>query len=121
MVVPSTGDWQTWTDLVKTVNLSAGTQVMRVSCERRRLQPRLDRARAFAARLRRRYHRQRPLTIYADALAADWSDWSWGAINDFAATANVKTGTRALDVSYYAWGGLSLRKTTAVRPPATRR
>ena len=31
ITVPSTGGWQTWTDVTTTVNLAAGTQVMRLS------------------------------------------------------------------------------------------
>ncbi|HET9317661.1 MAG TPA: carbohydrate-binding protein, partial [Vicinamibacteria bacterium] len=54
-----------------------------------------------------------PVTIYGDALAADWASWSWGATIDFAGTSPVRVGTRATNVTYQAWGGLSLRKGTA--------
>ena len=53
------------------------------------------------------------VTIYGDALAADWASWSWSATIDFAGTSPVRVGTRAINVTYQAWGGLSLRKGTA--------
>ena len=52
-------------------------------------------------------------TIYGDALAADWASWSWSATIDFNGTNPVRVGTRAINVTYQAWGGLSLRKGTA--------
>jgi hypothetical protein len=52
-------------------------------------------------------------TIYGDALAADWASWSWSATIDFNGTSPVRVGTRAINVTYQAWGGLSLRKGTA--------
>ena len=52
-------------------------------------------------------------TIYGDALAADWASWSWSATIDFAGTSPVRVGTRAINVTYQGWGGLSLRKGTA--------
>jgi hypothetical protein len=107
--VPSTGGWQTWTDLTKTVSLAAGTQVMRLSASGGdfnvdwiEVSPSSGGATGT------------PLTVYGDALAADWADWSWSTVNNFAATSNVKTGSRAIDVGYYAWGGLSLHKGTPV-------
>ncbi len=53
------------------------------------------------------------VTIYGDALAADWASWSWGASINFDGTSPVRVGTRAINVTYQAWGGLSLRKGTA--------
>jgi hypothetical protein len=53
-------------------------------------------------------------TIYADALAADWANWSWSATINFNGTSPVAAGTRAVNVTYQAWGGLSLRKGTAL-------
>jgi hypothetical protein len=53
------------------------------------------------------------VTIYGDALAADWASWSWSATIDFNGTNPVRVGTRAINVTYQAWGGLSLRKGTA--------
>ena len=52
-------------------------------------------------------------TIYGDALATDWASWSWSATIDFNGTSPVRIGTRAINVTYQAWGGLSLRKGTA--------
>lgn len=53
------------------------------------------------------------VTIYGDALAADWANWSWSAAIDFNGTSPVRVGTRAINVTYQGWGGLSLRKGTA--------
>ena len=52
-------------------------------------------------------------TIYGDALATDWASWSWSATIDFNGTSPVRVGTRAINVTYQGWGGLSLRKGTA--------
>lgn len=53
------------------------------------------------------------VTIYGDALAADWANWSWSATIDFNGTSPVRVGTRAANVTYQGWGGLSLRKGTS--------
>jgi hypothetical protein len=53
------------------------------------------------------------VTIYGDALASDWASWSWSATINFNGTSPVQVGTRAVNVTYQAWGGLSLRKGTA--------
>lgn len=59
----------------------------------------------------------RDLTLYADALAAGWADWSYdfpGIVVDFASTAQVHDGTAAMAVTFgAAYDGLSLR----VSPP----
>jgi len=48
-------------------------------------------------------------TVFADALAPGWSDWSWGANLDFAASAPVHAGAASLSVAFdAAWGGLYL-------------
>jgi len=52
------------------------------------------------------------VTIYGDALASDWASWSWSATIDFGGTSPVRVGTRATNVTYQGWGGLSLRKGT---------
>jgi hypothetical protein len=52
-------------------------------------------------------------TVYGDALATDWANWSWSATIDFNGTSPVRVGTRAINVTYQGWGGLSLRKGTA--------
>ncbi len=54
------------------------------------------------------------VTIYGDALASDWSNWSWSATIDFNGASPVRVGTRAINVTYQAYGGLSLRKGTAL-------
>ena len=54
------------------------------------------------------------VTIYGDALASDWANWSWSATVDLNGASPVKVGTRAINVTYQAWGGLSLRKGTAL-------
>jgi hypothetical protein len=53
------------------------------------------------------------VTIYGDALAGDWANWSWSATVNLNGTNPVQAGTRAVNVTYQAWGGLSLRKGTA--------
>ncbi len=55
------------------------------------------------------------LVVYDDALAAGWQDWSWDTTVDFAATAQVKTGTKAIAVTHTAaWAGFSLRAPAAI-------
>jgi hypothetical protein len=50
-----------------------------------------------------------PQTIYADALAASWDNWSWGASIDFAAGAPVHGGSYSIAVTYTGgWQGLYL-------------
>ena len=50
------------------------------------------------------------MAVYADALAAGWQDWSWSTTRNFAATAQVHGGAKALAVTFTAgWAGLSLR------------
>ena len=56
---------------------------------------------------------------YGDTLGAGWSDWSWGAVRDYANATPVKVGTRSLKVAYSGWGGLSLSHTTGVPLSAT--
>ena len=54
---------------------------------------------------------QKPtIPIYTDILASDWSNWSWGAQLDLAATSPVKVGSQAVRVTFQGWGGFSLRK-----------
>ena len=53
--------------------------------------------------------------VYADGIAPDWQDWSWGSLIDFGATSPVKSGSTAINVTYQSgWAGLSLRKGTAI-------
>ena len=52
-------------------------------------------------------------TIYGDALATDWSNWSWSATVGLSNTSPVQMGTHSISVAYAGWGALSLRKGTA--------
>jgi hypothetical protein len=50
-----------------------------------------------------------PQTIYADALAAGWANWSWGATVNLAATTPVHGGSHSIAVTYTGgWQGLYL-------------
>ena len=61
------------------------------------------------------HHAAPSLTIYGDALASDWSNWSWGATVNLAGTSPVRVGSRAANVTYQGgWGGFSLRKGAAL-------
>jgi hypothetical protein len=56
-----------------------------------------------------------PISIYSDALAADWADWSWSTTNNFSITSPVKAGTNSLGATFTAgWAGISFRKGTGV-------
>ncbi|HAV60921.1 MAG TPA: hypothetical protein DCY13_00965, partial [Verrucomicrobiales bacterium] len=55
-----------------------------------------------------------PITIYADALASDWANWSWNSTVDLNNSSPVKNGTKSIKVTANAgWSALSLRKGTA--------
>jgi hypothetical protein len=55
------------------------------------------------------------ISIYSDALASDWADWSWSTTNNFSVTSPVKAGTNSLGSTFIAgWAGLSFRKGTAI-------
>jgi endo-1,4-beta-D-glucanase Y len=55
------------------------------------------------------------ITVYGDALASDWSDWSWSSTRNFNNTSPVKVGSKSISVNFTsAYGGLSLRKGTAI-------
>ena len=58
------------------------------------------------------------LTIYADALASGWDDWSWGGVTrSFASTSFVHDGSTAISVQYTGgWSGLQIGTNT---PPST--
>lgn len=50
------------------------------------------------------------LTVYDDALASGWQNWSWNTTVNFANTTPTHSGTAAIAVQYdQAWAGLSLR------------
>ena len=46
-----------------------------------------------------------PISIYNDALAAGWADWSW-ATHNLANTSPVASGTDSIAVTYAPWTGL---------------
>ena len=54
------------------------------------------------------------LVVYNDALGTDWQNWSWSSSVNLDNTSPVKVGSKSAKVDYYGWGGLSLRKGTAV-------
>ncbi|MEZ4734602.1 MAG: hypothetical protein R3E79_46520 [Caldilineaceae bacterium] len=50
------------------------------------------------------------LTVYDDALAGNWQNWSWNTTVNFANSSPVHSGAAAIAVQYdQAWAGLSLR------------
>jgi alpha-N-arabinofuranosidase len=55
---------------------------------------------------------QTDLTIYDEALAPGWQNWSW-ATNDTASTANAHTGSVSIAVTPSAWSALYLRSADA--------
>lgn len=55
------------------------------------------------------------LTIYDDALAPGWQNWSWGTAVDFASTANVHAGAAAAAVTHTEpWAGFYLHAPTTI-------
>jgi len=48
-------------------------------------------------------------SIYADALAAGWEDWSWNAARNFQDASQHQVGSYALRADLSNWGGVSLR------------
>jgi hypothetical protein len=58
------------------------------------------------------------LSIYSDALASGWSDWSWSANANFFNTSPTYNGSaRSIAVTYdSAWGGLSLHYDSPIDP-----
>jgi|GEM_PF-945928 len=48
------------------------------------------------------------LTIYDDALASGWQNWSWATV-DMASTAAAHTGTKSVAVTADAWTALAMR------------
>ncbi len=47
------------------------------------------------------------VTIYDDALAAGWADWSWNATIDLEGTSPVHSGSHAVNATLGAWGAFS--------------
>jgi hypothetical protein len=55
------------------------------------------------------------LTIYGDALAAGWADWSWGTTRNLSNASPVQGGTASISVKYEAaWAGFYLHANTPV-------
>ena len=55
------------------------------------------------------------LSIYDDALAAGWVDWSWDTTRNFATVSPVHSGIHSIAVTYNAaWAGLQLHTNSAV-------
>ena len=52
-------------------------------------------------------------TLYDEALAPGWQNWSWAAV-DMASTASVHTGTVSIAVTPTAWSALYLRDRKSV-------
>lgn len=53
------------------------------------------------------------ISIYDEALATGWEDWSWTTTNNFANTSPVKVGEHSLSATYTeGWAGLSFRNPT---------
>lgn len=53
------------------------------------------------------------LSVYDDALAPGWTNWSWSATVNFGATSPVHAGTRAIAFTATApWGALYLHRDT---------
>ena len=55
---------------------------------------------------------QTDVTIYDEALAPGWQNWSWATV-DFASTANANTGAVSIAVTPAAWSALYLRSADA--------
>ncbi len=54
------------------------------------------------------------ISVYADALAADWQNWSWSTTLNFSNSAPVHSGSQSLSVQYNAgWAGLYLHPNAA--------
>ncbi|MCG9895475.1 MAG: cellulase family glycosylhydrolase [Fimbriimonadaceae bacterium] len=54
------------------------------------------------------------VSVYADALASDWSNWSWSTTVNLTDTTRAYAGSRSIKATSTAgWSALSLRKGTA--------
>jgi hypothetical protein len=53
-------------------------------------------------------HAQTPTTVYDDALAPGWADWSFATDRDIASTWTPHSGTRVVAVNSHAWGAFGL-------------
>src|SRR5688572_23179901 len=66
----------------------------------------------FLLGLRATAFAQTDLTLYDEALAAGWQDWSWATV-DTASTAQANTGSVSIAVTAPAWSALYLRSAAA--------
>jgi alpha-N-arabinofuranosidase len=62
--------------------------------------------------LRATYAQTTDLTIYDEALASGWQNWSWATV-DTASTANARSGSVSIAVTASAWSALYLRSADA--------
>lgn len=54
-------------------------------------------------------------TVYDDALASDWQNWSWGGNYNFSYTNNAQVGNNAIEAAYTSgYAGLNIRKGTSI-------
>jgi len=52
-------------------------------------------------------------TLYDDALASGWSEYSYNGSYDFSHSSNVQVGSDAIEAAYTGWGGVLLKTNTA--------
>lgn len=56
-------------------------------------------------------------TVYDEALAGGWEDWSWSVTRNYGATSPVHLGSKSLALTYTAaWGGLYLHWEAGLNP-----
>lgn len=53
-------------------------------------------------------------SIYDDALASGWSNWSWGGTYTFNHASAFVAGSHAIEADFGAWGALNLRHSSAL-------
>jgi hypothetical protein len=109
--VASTGAWQAWTEITRTVALAAGPQVLRLQFVGAEVN--VDWLELKNTGSGGGGGGSSAVLIYDDTLPGDWQDWSWGSTRNFGATTAVKSGARSLDLTLYPYGALSLRKDVA--------
>jgi hypothetical protein len=117
VAVPSTGGWQSWTTVTRTVSLAAGTQVLRLAMAGSEFNVNWIEVKAAGGAT----PTPTPLPpatgaslpLFDDNIASDWSDWSWSASVNTAATSPVKVGSKSIAATLSPYGAVSLRKGTA--------
>jgi hypothetical protein len=120
--VPSTGGWDTWSEITKTVTLTAGPQFMRVHFLGKEINFDWLEIRGTGGTPSPNPTPTPTPTpppgsaalVYEDVLPAEWQDWSWGSTRNFAGTTAVKSGARSIDLTLQPWGALSLRRDVAL-------